>query len=151
MSYSNKIEEIKLYQNSNVEINPVEKKNIEYVRNLIQKHENPNPLLITYLVLLILVVVYVIYILYIKENISGIWFGNIENLPNTFKYKIKHNPFLDTLTIKWNGGKSNGKLIGRTIILYNNLGNEISGVLINKNTIKWIDSNDVWNNVNILS
>jgi hypothetical protein len=124
--------------------------NLQNVKNIIYEKENPNPLTITLLILIVLLFIYFVYILFIKINISGIWFGNILNLPNSIKYTISHNTFLDTLTIKWNRGKVNGKLIGRTIILYNNLKNEMAGVLINRNKIKWLDSNDIWNNVRAL-
>jgi hypothetical protein len=56
--------------------------NLQNVKNIIYEKENPNPFTITFLILIVLLFIYFVYILFIKINISGIWFGNILNLPN---------------------------------------------------------------------
>lgn len=138
-------------KDSNIEYSPTDL-NMEYVKNIIHQRENPDPFIAFGLVAAVIMVMYLIYILIIKRNISGIWFGNIGDMPTAVKYKIIHNPFTDTLTIKIAGQNTltNGKLIGHTIYLYNNVGNEEVGVLVGYHKIIWVNSKDVWNHVKLL-
>jgi hypothetical protein len=142
---------VKVMKNSTVEYSPADR-NLENVKNIIYQRENPNPHLAFGLIACVVVVIYFIYVLFIKQNISGIWFGSLGEMPMVVKYKITHNPFTDTLTIKvaGKGTIQNGKLIGHTIYLYSNVGAEQVGVLIEHRKIVWVNSKDVWNHVKIL-
>jgi hypothetical protein len=142
---------VKILQNASVEYSPADR-NIEYVKNIIHQRENPDPFLAFGLVAGILIVMYIMYVLFIKRRISGIWFGNIGEMPLSIKYKIIHNPFTDTLTIRIidSGLTLNGRLIGNTIWLYDSAGKENIGVLTENNQIIWVNSKDVWNHVKIL-
>ncbi len=142
---------VSVLKNSTVEYSPADI-NLENVKNIIHQRENPDPFLAFGLVIGVLVVIYFIYVLFIKRNISGIWFGSFGDLPMAIKYKIIHNPFTDTLTIKIAGKETitNGKLIGNTIYLYDSAGYEYTGVLVKRHKIIWVNSKDIWNHVKIL-
>lgn len=140
---------VKVLHDASVEYSPAER-NLDYVKNIVYQRENPNPFLTAGLVLLVFLIIYVVYVLFVKRKISGDWFGNIGDMPVAVKYHITHNPFTDSLSIKWDGGKSNGRLIGRTIVLYDGQ-KETVGVLVGRHKIVWVNSNDVWNHVKVLN
>jgi hypothetical protein len=142
---------VTVLNDAKVEYSPADH-NLEYVRNLVHQRENPDPFVAMGLLGVIVITMYLIYIICIKRNITGIWFGSFGSLPLAIKYKVNHNLFTDTLTIKMNNGNiKNGKIIGNTIYLYDGVGNELVGVLIKNNKIVWVDSKDVWNHVKVLS
>ena len=148
---TNQYRTVKVYDDSRVEYSPVDL-NLDYVKNVVYQRENPHPLTIVFLIVGILILICFIYTVFIKRNISGIWFGNSELAPSSMKYKISHNPFTDSLTVKNTSGEVvHGKLVGHTVWLFNDNAPETVGVLLSKYKIVWVNSDDVWHNVKVLN
>lgn len=146
----NDLRTVKVYNNSSVEYSPVEH-NLDFVKNIVYQRENPNPTTIIFLVLAVIVLLFFIHTFFIKRNISGIWFGGIDDKQSTIKYKVVHNPFSDNLTITGtNGDIINGKVSGHTIWIFRKNSPDLVGVLLSKNKILWVHANEVWHNVKIL-
>jgi hypothetical protein len=111
-------------------------KNLSYVKNLVTKMENPNPLIIVFIVICTILLCYFFYIEVIKINISGKWCDDDNNI-----YFIEHNNWSDHINIMQNGRNrqinNNGIVKGSVVILYDSISDtENIGVFLN-NCIKW--------------
>jgi hypothetical protein len=141
---------VTVHNDTTMHYSPVET-NLDMVRNLIYERENPHPGIAIGLVVAIVIMIYIIHKVFIRRNISGIWFGSIDDTPSIVKYEIKHNSITDDLRIITEDGNiMTGELIGHTVWI-NSRGQKKAGVLTSSNKIVWVNSNDVWNSVKVLS
>ena len=70
----------------------LEAKNVENVREIIRRTENPNPLFILFIIIVVLSVMYFIFINFIKKSITGTWTDDNEK-----EYNIIHNIIIFTM------------------------------------------------------
>jgi hypothetical protein len=141
---------VTVHDKSTMQYSPAEA-NLDLVRNIIYEREHPHPGISIGLVIAIVAMMYIVHKIFIRRNISGIWFGSIDDTPSAIRYEIKHNPISDSLRVTTEDGEVMvGELIGHTVWLNSN-GQKKAGVLTSSNKIVWVDSKDVWNSVKILS
>ena len=116
-------------------------KNLNNAKNLVTKMENPNPLIIVFIVICMILLCYFFYIEFVKINISGKCCDDDNKI-----YIIKHNNWSDNINIMQIGSNrqlynsqlyNNGMVKGSVVLLYDSNSNtENIGVFLN-NCIKW--------------
>lgn len=90
---------------SNIDTNS-EIRNLEQVKYIVKRSENPHPFVICFIILLSILIIYCLYVTTIKKSISGNWLSSDNKI-----HKIKHNKWKDTLFVNGNHGILNGNLI----------------------------------------
>ena len=105
----------------------LEAKNVENVREIMRRTENPNPLFILFIIIVVLSVMYFIFINFIKKSITGIWTDD-----DNKEYNIIHNKWKDTIIVD---RKYHGIFKGHIVIVYMN--NTMQLGIYNDNKIKW--------------
>jgi len=105
--------------------------NMERVRNIIYRSENPHPIIIAIIILGAIFVFYIIYVCKFKNDYSGHWTDEKGNI-----YTIEHDKFRNTIVV--NDGKHNkhGMIHGSVIIVYDD-GVTDMGVALGE--IHWVD------------
>jgi hypothetical protein len=117
----------------------VEKSNLELVKMIVQRSENPHPLIIVLIIVITIIIVYIIYVFTIKVSLSGIWLDITDiNKNSNIKHNIYHNTFMNTIRVD---DKYDGIVNGRVVSI--NMGDKTKmGILVNNN-ISWLD-NTTW-------
>lgn len=110
---------------------PIEDRHEELVRRIVNKTDNPNPILIIIIIIITVLMIYVMYIFGIKVSFDGDWYNNDKAM------KIAHNRWIDTITIDNETGYVSGDA------LYIN--DKKMGVYKDKK-IYWING-DIWKRV----
>lgn len=106
----------------------VENKNVEHVRSIIRRSENPHPITIIIISVISLLSIYLLYTYCLKPDISGVWVCEKQH------HVIKYDKWSDTINVD---GKYYGTVSGNTVILYMN-GQMKMGVWV-KDIIEWTD------------
>jgi hypothetical protein len=89
---------------------PIESQHEMSVRNVIHRHDNPNPILLICIVIIIVILIYYIYLCGLKKNITGAWY-----VDNSSTY-VNHNVWTDKLYIS---GYECGYVSGSAVFIYN--------------------------------
>lgn len=119
-----------MYKQKNKNIIP--DNNVELVKQIIRRSENPHPFTILLIIFVVVVLIYFMYIEFIKKSISGRWVDE-----KNIEYVIIHNKYGDNLNFIMPNDIKQGYLKGYIVILYNGKTMQ-TGVNI-KNTIEWTD------------
>jgi hypothetical protein len=107
--------------------------NEEIVRRVVNKTDNPHPIILMCVIITILIVLYYIYIILIKDNFSGEWYdGN--SLVN-----VAHNKWNDTILVD---NFTDGYVVGNAIYLEK--GDKIHVGTLYKKSIYWLGDGSVW-------
>jgi hypothetical protein len=128
-------------------------RNLENVKYVVERSQNPNPWVLTIIIIIIYMFIKYSYKMYSTSNISGIWVSSIEkkydynlNAYNLYTYDISYNMLNNTICVNFIDDKKikNGVVDGKLIYIYDqgkldkNSDNINVGVLVN-NKIKWTD------------
>lgn len=114
---------------------PIEEVNMEHVKNIIHKHDNPNPVYIAFIAILMTIALYYIYVVSLKMCFNGVWVSN-DNPDDVIK--IKHNKWADSILVD---NLAHGYIRGNSIYLKVN--NGISLGVFYDDAIYWIGG-DIW-------
>ncbi len=117
--------------------------NKRLISNIITAKENPNPIIISCIVVVLVIFVYYINIHFIKPNFSGKWLKNGEYVV------VSHNKWTDEVSVKF-FDKDNekmkktvyGSVSGKAITLFDD-GKVVLGTM-HLNKIYWIGNKDEW-------
>lgn len=108
--------------------------NMRETAKLIRMQENPNPIVLVFIVLMIIVIVYFVVGMLFTINLSGSWVGQ-----NNVTHLIWHDLVLNTVIVD---GSSIGVVRGDLIYVRNN--HKLTrGVIIGQREIRWL-SGDKW-------
>ncbi len=110
-----------------------EQRNEEMVRRIINKTDNPHPIVLMCVVAVVIILLYYIYIMMIKESFSGEWFDGLELI------NIEHNKWNDTILVN---NHIRGNVRGNAIYLER--GNKIQVGVLYKKSIYWVGSDTIW-------
>jgi hypothetical protein len=116
-------------QNIDAELRDAENKNAYRVKKLIERTENPNPLIIVIIGFVTLIIMFVLFIQFGKKSLSGIWVDDNRNMN-----KIIHNKWTDSIKIN---KKFDGSVKGNMVTVYMDDSAKIG---------LWIDNNIYWTN-----
>jgi hypothetical protein len=113
--------------------NPIEANN-NLIRQIINKTDNPHPLLLTVIVLVIMVIIYLIYVSFLKPNFSGEWYNSYRVI------NVKHNKYTDEIYID---GVRVGTAVGNALYIKAATCDIMYGIYTGKK-IYWVGSDEVW-------
>lgn len=114
--------------------------NEDYVRRVIRREENPDPMYIVYFTVATCILMYYLYIIVIKACIGGTWYSDLDD----GAFKIHHNIWNDTVFVYISGEEvMRGHISGGAINLSSRAGIEYMGV-VQGNKIYWAGSNITW-------
>lgn len=102
------------------------------VRRIIEREQNPSPLLLFVFFTILLIFMYYIYVGVIKECFNGRWYSSTGDI-----YVIKHNRWSDNVSV----GGIKGYVSGGGIYLFD--GNIMYTGALKNNNIYWIGG-DIW-------
>jgi hypothetical protein len=109
-----------------------ELKNLENVKHIVSRSENPHPLIIVLIIIGSILLIYFCYITFMKKTLSGQWLDEKNNI-----FIIKHNLWKDTLIIDGPNNSTYGVVKGNLIVIYVDSTMKM-GVCLNDN-IEWVD------------
>lgn len=122
--------------------------NENLTRRIVNKNDNPNPIIIISLVMIIIIMMYIFYIMFIKRNLSGEWFSNSK------KINIFHNKWTDKISFSNNYdivGNNYGIVAGNAVFVTDKLGEKKMAVFNPKtNCLYWYNSADIWTRAHII-
>ncbi len=107
-------------------------KNLNMVRSLVERSENPHPSLIVLIIFGTMLIVYFYYITMVKKLITGKWSDDKDDI-----YTIKHDKWKDTLIISGPNYLNYGIIKCNLVVIYE--GKTVkTGVWLN-DIIEWVD------------
>ena len=116
---------VKLTENDLVEL-----QNLNRVKHIVKRSENPHPLILCTVIICSMLVIYYIYITRFKPNINGQWRDDDNHI-----HIIRHNIWKDVLLVD---NYNYGVLKGNMVVVYEDQTMKM-GVLLD-NIIYWTDS-----------
>lgn len=115
---------------------PAENRNEEAVRRIIQKTENPNPILIFIIVLGVILLMYYIYVVYVTIDLNGDWVSPEKEI------KVEHNKWTNSICVHIDEGEFHARLDGRAIIGTRESRGKFG--VYKRGQIHWTGNDEVW-------
>lgn len=110
----------------------LELKNLANVKYIVERSENPHPLIIVLIIVGSILFIYFCYIGLVKKSLTGQWTDDKNNI-----FSIKHNMWEDTLIIDGPIYPTYGVVKGNIVVIY--VGKTMNmGIYLDDN-IDWID------------
>ena len=110
-----------------------ELKNLNNVKYIVERSENPHPLTIVLIIVGVILILYFCYMTFVKKNLTGEWVDDDDNV-----HVIKHNTLQDTIMIFSGDDVQQGVVNGDVVIVY--VDETMRMGIYTDNNIEWMDS-----------